>query len=179
MILLGETMAEPNLRWKACALAGVLVMLAWRSPVRADLTIKLVAPGIYYGNAPRSESDYEQLQRLGIKTVLDMRKSAPRRSRVEQDLVSAHGMVYRRVLMGFRPTRDFTPEAALQVLADPGLRPVYMHCVLGRDRAALVAALYRVRYLGWSREAAYAAMQSERFNPFLFDLDRYFWRYAR
>lgn len=148
-------------------------------PARADLKIQEVAPGVYYGASPRTEADYQQLQSLGIKTVLELRKFMRRGSEREEATVTSHCMAYRLVPMGFHPTRDCTPEAALAIVADPNYQPVYMHCLLGRDRTGLVAALYRVRYLGWSADAAYAVMQSERFNRLLLDLDRYFWRYAR
>ncbi len=160
-------------------LAACALWLACTASVQADLKVTQVSPAVYYGNSPRSESDYHQLQALGIRTVIDLRKFTPRASAREEAQVSAHGMTYRLIAMGFRPTRDWTPEEVLQVLADPDAQPVYLHCMLGRDRAGLVVALYRVRFLGWDRESAYAVMQQERFNPLLRDLDRYFWLYAR
>jgi tyrosine-protein phosphatase SIW14 len=160
------------------AMAVGLLQLA-TGPVRGELNIQEVSRGVYYGEAPSSAADYQQLQCLGIKTVLDMRKFSPHASAREEEIVSSYGMLYRHVPMGFQPTRDCTPEEALQILADPALQPVYMHCNLGRDRTGLVVALYRVRYLGWSSNAAYEDMQRERFNPLLRNMDRYFRRYAR
>lgn len=162
-------------------IAAVAALVAWLDvpAVRADLQIKEVAPGVYYGRVPKSEADYGQLQSLGIKTVLELRRFMPGRSAREECQVTTHGMIYRHIDFGFHPTRDCSPEAALQALADPALRPIYMHCVLGRDRTGLVVALYRVRYLGWAYSKAYADMMSDRANPFLFDLPRYFRRYAR
>ena len=160
------------------ALVGGVVLLGSDGASGRGFEVKEVAPGIYYGPAPQCEADYEQLQGLGIKTVLELQKSKPRRSAREQSQVTAHGMDYRLVRMGFHPAAEGTAEMALEILNDESLRPIFMHCVLGRDRAALVAALYRVRYLGWSYEAAHEVMQSERFNPFLFGLERYFRRYA-
>jgi tyrosine-protein phosphatase SIW14 len=144
----------------------------------ADITIEQVAPGIYYGGAPKSESDYRRLQALGIKTVVDLRKFKPRKTDQSEHIVPAYGVAFQHIPMGFWPSRDDSPEGILQVMADPGIRPIYVHCMLGRDRTALLVALYRVRYLGWTRDAAYAAMQSNRFNRLLRDLDRYFWQHA-
>ena len=163
----------------AAFVAGLLMLLALPAPLRAELKVKEVTPGVYYGNSPKSDSDYRELQVLGVKTVLDLRKFVSRRIATEQDCVPAYGMVYRQVAMGFQPTRDCTPEPVLQIMHDPSQQPIYVHCGLGRDRTALVAALYRVRYVGWTPEAAHAQMKSERFNRLLLDLDRYFSLYAR
>ena len=39
-------------------------------------------------------------------------------------------------------------------MSDKRLRPVYFHCTLGRDRTALIAALYEVYFLGLPPERA-------------------------
>ena len=156
-----------------------LAALLVTTPFRPVMEIKKVTDGVYYGAVPRADCDYRQLQALGIKTLIDGRKFRKRTSSEEASLAPVYGMTYRHIEMGFRPTRDFAPESVLRIAADPAVQPVYFHCKLGRDRAALIAALYRVRFLGWSPDAAYALMRSERFNPFLFDLRRYFWRYTR
>lgn len=161
------------------ALAGFLLLSAYVPAARAELDIKQASASVYYGAAPESETDYRRLQHLGIKTILDLRGGRASHIGCEQSQAAAHGMLSRHVALGFRPTRNGTPEAALRVLTDSNLQPVYVHCHHGRDRTGLVIALYRADYLGWSREAAYAEFQGQRFNGRLFDLDRYFWRFAR
>lgn len=162
----------------AVASAACLLLSVAAPAVRAELRITEVAPGIYSGDAPRSVADYRQLQSLGIKTVVELRRFMPRAIAREQGLVATYGMAYQRIPVGFRPTRDCSPEQVLQVLTDLRRQPVYMHCNLGQDRTGLIIALYRVRYLGWGRETAFAAMKRDEFNPLLLDLNRYFWRYA-
>ncbi len=158
-------------------LAALAVLLTSR-PATADLKVRMVAPGVYFGEAPRTDCDYRELQALGIRTVVELRKFLPRKSEQEQSVAASYGMAHVLIPMGFRPTADCTPEEALAAMTDPSLMNVYVHCVLGRDRTGLVVALYRVRYLGWPAATAYEQMRAERFNPLLRDLDRYFWRYA-
>jgi protein tyrosine/serine phosphatase len=145
----------------------------------AAIEIAEVSPGIYRGPAPYSASDYGQLQALGIKTVLDVRKFRRRRLEDECRRVKACGMTYKLVPVAFRPQRDGSAECALRALTDARLRPIYIHCELGRDRSGLVVALYRVRCEGWSLCAAYAEMERFDFNNRLRALENYFWDYAK
>jgi uncharacterized membrane protein YkoI len=43
--------------------------------------------------------------------------------------------------------------------------PVYVHCSAGKHRAGTIAALYRTRVQGWSKERAWAEQQSYGFGP--------------
>ncbi len=164
------------------ALSAALVAcgscLATRTAL-ANLNIRQVAPGIYEGRAPRTAADYQQLKSLGIKTVVEMRRYKPHAIAREQQALAAYGIREYRVPMGFSPLRDGSPEQVLRLLRDPELQPIYFHCNLGRERTGLVVALYRVRYQGWSRAAAYDEMRRTRFNPLLRGMDRYFWQRSR
>jgi len=156
-----------------CALG---LMLA--SPARADLQIAVVSPGIYRGPAPHTAADYRQLQALGIKTVLDVRKFRRRQMADECRCVRAYGMTYIQAPVAFRPERDGSAERALRTLADARLHPIYIHCELGRDRSGLIIGLYRVRCEGWSLCSAYCEMKRFGFRSFFRGLERYFWEYA-
>jgi hypothetical protein len=137
-----------------------------------------IAPGVYAGGAPRTQADYQRLQCLGIKTIVDVRDPYPRLAARAECGADAYCLNRVAIPLGYRPMCNNTPELVLQIMTDAEQLPVYIHCNLGRDRAALVVALYRVRYLGWSPETAYNVMRAQRFNPFLRGLDEYFWAYA-
>jgi protein tyrosine/serine phosphatase len=158
-----------------------VVCVGWLSlapPAAAELAIAQVSPGIYRGPEPETAADYRQLQRLGINTVLDIRKFNQREMDREARCVRAYGMNYRRCPVAFRPRRDGSAERAVRALADVRRHPVYIHCDLGRDRAGLIVALYRVRYECWSRCAAYAEMKSFGFKWRFRAMERYFWECA-
>jgi protein tyrosine/serine phosphatase len=163
---------------KSLLILSLTCCVTMASASTAAIEIAEVSPGIYRGPAPYTASDYRQLQALGIKTVLDIRKFRRRRLEEECRCVRAHDMMYTNVPVSFRPQRDGNAECALRALVDARRRPVYIHCELGRDRAGLIIALYRVRCEGWSLCAAYAEMERFGFNNRLRALENYFWDYA-
>lgn len=165
--------------FSAAGLAICSALLGPASMAVADLDAQQIAPGVYAGAAPQTAADYHALRQLQVRTVVDIRKYSRRARNRERCLVELHGMIYRHVPVGFLATRDNAPDEAFRLLADRRNHPVYIHCTLGRDRTGLVVALYRVRCLGWSPEAAYAAMEQEQFNPLLRGNDRYFWQSVR
>lgn len=161
-----------------CALSAFLTWGFSGHSAQAMPNIVRIAPGIYFGPAPRTDADYGHLQRLGIKTIVELRRFKHKAIDKERRMARAYGFCYRHVPMGFRKLRDGSPERVLRLLTDCPLHPIYVHCNLGRDRTGLVIALYRVRYQGWSRQAAKAEWKQGRFNPLLRGLDRYFKRRA-
>lgn len=160
--------------WRA-ALPFMFVLANWPLPARGELIVRELAPGIYYGAAPESAADYRTLKALGVKTIVELRKfwhGAIKRERIQ---ARRFGFAWRHVPIGFYPLRDGGPERVLRIVTAASRRPVYFHCNLGRDRAGLIVALYRVRFLGWSSSAAFSAMKRQQYNPKLKGLDDYFW----
>ena len=66
-------------------------------------------------------------------------------------------------------------------LSDPALRPIFVHCLLGKDRTALITGLYRVYYQDWTPEAAWAEMLRSGFHvrPTLRGFETYFWGHTK
>jgi len=118
-----------------------------------------VAPGVYRGEQP-GPGGYATLNRLGIKTVIDLRTSESERSQVE-----AAGM--RAIAVPIEMTRKGLKEKVDQVvalMADPANQPVYVHCRHGQDRTGIVVAAYRMTLDNWSLRDVEAEMQSFGFN---------------
>jgi len=117
-----------------------------------------VAPGIYRGAQPAKEG-YATLKKMGIKTVVNLRNGHG-----EKDDVEALGM--KSVEIPFT-TFSVDPEKVKKVLAilkDKSNLPVFIHCMEGKDRTGVVAAVYRMDVDGWSLKDADAEMLSYGFH---------------
>lgn len=112
-----------------------------------------VAPGIVRGAQPE-KGGLETLRKMGVRTVIDLRKEYDQRAQVE-----AAGMRYVHIPM---VEGDVDPKAvreALSALGDVGCQPVYIHCAGGRGRTGTVVAAYRMEMQTWSLRDAKAEMQ--------------------
>ena len=156
--------------------AMALVLTSGADAAQGDFSVRELGPGIYYGAAPETPADYCRLRSLGVKTIVELRKFQPRAIARERRLAGQYGLAWRHVPMGFHPLRDGSPECVLRIIAGSAHQPAYFHCNLGKDRAGLIVALYRVRFLGWAPGDAFAEMKRQQFNPKLQGLDDYFWR---
>ena len=107
---------------------------------------------VYRGAQP-DDAAWSALSKLGIKTVIDLRREGEHSLAAEAAAVQAAGMRY----VSF-PTNGFdTPQAdqiarVLEVLNSG--EPVFVHCKLGRDRTGAVIAAYRISHDGWENARA-------------------------
>jgi protein-tyrosine phosphatase len=108
-----------------------------------------VDEGIYKGSKPKSDADYEFLQSLHVRYVIDL-QVLPLVYRFEKRKAKRYGIEL--IPMGMNaspfPPAEKHVEKILAFLRDAQNHPVYFHCALGRDRTALVAALYEMYFLG-------------------------------
>ena len=106
-----------------------------------------------YRGAQPDAAGITNLQRLGIKTIIDLRMP----SEVNKDealLARANGMTCTNVpLRGVgRPTDDQVKQVLALIEAGPA--PVYVHCVHGADRTGTIIACYRIQRDQWTSNAA-------------------------
>jgi protein tyrosine/serine phosphatase len=131
-----------------------LALATLPATARADLNESEIAPGLYRGRVPKREADFAALQRLGIRTVVNIRGNAPLGSWRERRRVEAHGLNYLNLRMGFHPLRDGSGDRVLAAMADESLYPMYVHCQFDRDRTSAIVAGYRVQVQGWDIASA-------------------------
>jgi tyrosine-protein phosphatase SIW14 len=108
---------------------------------------------LYRGGQP-TEAGFDELVKMGVKTVIDLRE-AGERSLKEASLVTAAGMQYINVPM----TGLTAPTAAeiskiLGILEQESAGAVFVHCQRGADRTGTVIAAYRIDHDHWENSRA-------------------------
>lgn len=159
-----------HLRSMAMATLAVLLLtlpasaqLAVVDPVRIDNFARV--NGAYLRGAQPEGSDYTDLARLGVKTVINLIGDEDLDA-TEQASVEKHGMRYVPIPMSTRkaPTAQQL-ETFLSVVNDPASQPVYVHCVGGRHRTGVMTAVYRMIKDGISGAEAFAEMKRFKYGP--------------
>jgi len=112
-----------------------------------------VDDGVYKGSRPRTDADYRLLQSRHVKYILDL-ELLPLLQPSEQERAKRYGMevIHARINASPVPPSEEHIASILAILRDRRYRPIYFHCALGRDRTALVAALYKMYLWGCRNE---------------------------
>jgi protein tyrosine/serine phosphatase len=137
---------------------GVLAMALSLPTWPADLS----APGIpnfnqvnehvFRGGQPTAEG-WQSLAKLGVKTVIDLRRTDEHSPEAEAQEVTAVGMRYVNVPMkGVVSPSDEQITKVLSLLDSQD--PVFVHCKRGADRTGTVIACYRIAHDHWARKQA-------------------------
>ena len=122
--------------------------------------------GHVYRGAQPSESGFEYLAKIGVKTVLDLRESGDRASKEEQ-MVTALGLKYVNVAMsGLSPPTEAEISKILALLEDASSGAVFVHCMRGADRTGVVIAAYRIDHDHWNNDQALAEAKSDGMSFF-------------
>jgi protein-tyrosine phosphatase len=115
-----------------------------------------VDDGVYKGSRPKSNADFEFLQSLHIKYIVDL-QFLPFLHWSERKKAKQYGIVFIPARMNasiISPSQKHV-ESIMAILRDSRYRPVYFHCALGRDRTSLIATLYKMYFLGMSQPDAW------------------------
>jgi tyrosine-protein phosphatase SIW14 len=107
---------------------------------------------VYRGGQPSPEH-WQSLAKLGVKTVIDLRREDEHSTAAEAKAVAALGMNYINVPMKgvVAPTNEQIAKV-LAALDSEG--PVFVHCKRGADRTGTVIACYRIKHDHWQRPQA-------------------------
>lgn len=115
---------------------------------------------IYRGGQPVGDN-YRQLVEIGIKTVLDLRADSESGSKA-----LAEGAGLRYINLPMAPKQYPQPDAAqqfLEIVNDPSIWPVYVHCAGGRHRTGAMIAAYRITIDGWDKDRTCQEMKDYGF----------------
>jgi tyrosine-protein phosphatase SIW14 len=123
-----------------------------------------VSDSLFRGAQP--EMDHlDELQKLGITTIVDLRSESP--ALRERERAKAESLGIRFVSI---PVRGFATPTSEQLaeyftlLRQTPAQKVFVHCRYGEDRTGVFIAAYRIAFEHWTAGQAYSEMLSFGFN---------------
>ena len=147
------------LRNFAAALALLATPVAGHAAasIAGILNFHQVTDRLYRGGQPEGRA-WGDLARVGVKTVLDLRRGDEHSVAAESLAVCAAGMRYVNFPMNGSDTPTALQLSAPLALLDGG-GPAFVHCAQGRDRTGTVIAAYRISRQRWANRDALAEAQ--------------------
>jgi protein tyrosine phosphatase (PTP) superfamily phosphohydrolase (DUF442 family) len=117
-----------------------------------------VSDDLYRGAQPTAEG-MRNLEKLGVKTVVNLRWLHSDREKLEGTSLGYVHIPIRTWKLKSKHVLGF-----LKVVGDPNRRPVFVHCQHGADRTGTMAAFYRMVFEGWSKDRAIEEMTQGGYN---------------
>lgn len=110
-----------------------------------------VDDGVYKGSKPRSDADYAFLRSKHVKYILDL-ELLPSLRNAERKKAARYGiqLLHQRINASPFPPSEKHIRRIMAVLKDSRYHSIYFHCNYGRDRTSLIAALYKMYFMGMS-----------------------------
>ena len=134
-------------------LALVLSIPAWAAglEVTGVPNFHQVNENVYRGGQPSADG-WPSLAKLGVKTVIDLRRADEHSTEEEAKAVEAAGMKYVNVPMKgvVAPSEDQISKVLSLLLNSPD--PVFVHCKRGADRTGTIIACYRMTHDHWNNK---------------------------
>ena len=122
---------------------------------------------VLYRGAQPKEAGLEELKKLGITTIVDLRGEDREKFEWERRGAEALGMhIVHIPVSGWAPPSDEQVAQFLQLFRDGPRQKVFVHCRFGDDRTGVFVATYRMVVDKWSPEQAMGEMYFFGFNGF-------------
>ncbi|GAA5901404.1 hypothetical protein JCM5296_003001 [Sporobolomyces johnsonii] len=132
--------------------------------VRPPFHPSTILPGfLFLGQEPTCPADLDELERLGVKQVLNLAVECEDK---DDEVKNRFGRY------GWLPMTDSVEETGVQekldeacgILADAQLqsKPVYVHCRAGKSRSVTIVLAYLVYHNHWSLKRAYSYVAERR-----------------
>jgi uncharacterized protein (TIGR01244 family) len=112
-----------------------------------------------YRGAQPEPAGYQELAKMGVKTVICLRDSDPDLEPVQ----AAKLELVHIPIKTWHPTDDEVVKF-LKTVTDASKQPIYVHCKHGSDRTGTMCAIYRLAVDGWSKEDAIQEMTKGDFG---------------
>lgn len=117
-----------------------------------------VSDDLYRGAQPTAEG-MKQLEKLGVKTVVNLRSLHS-----DRDEIKDTGLAYEHINMTTWNTEDKDVVRFLRIVTDGSRTPVFVHCQHGADRTGTMCAIYHIAVQGWSKDEAIEEMTKGGFG---------------
>jgi tyrosine-protein phosphatase SIW14 len=101
-----------------------------------------------------TEYSEAHLKQMGIKTIINLRQPDARTQSEEREAHELGLNYYNEPLPGLSRPDDATVARVLNLINDPKLQPVFVHCKRGADRTGTIIACYRITHDHWAAPAA-------------------------
>jgi len=140
--------------------ANRAVVAAWAKAI--ELTglhnFHKVSDNLYRGAQP-TEEGMSQLEKLGIKTIINLRSFHSDRDEIKDAKFN-----YEHIYM--KPWHPEEKEIVrfLKIVTDANLVPVFVHCQHGSDRTGTMCAIYRIAVQNWPKDKAIEEMTKGDFG---------------
>lgn len=117
-----------------------------------------VSEDMYRGAQPTKEG-FKELEKLGIKTVVNLRSSHS-----DRDMLKGTNLGYEQIPMtAWHPEQEDSVRF-LKIVTDANRTPVFVHCRYGADRTGTMCAIYHIAVQGWSKDEAIEEMTKGDFG---------------
>lgn len=103
-----------------------------------------LSPTLYSGSAPEGDAGFENLRKLGIRTVLSVDGALPEIERAHRA-----GLRYIHIPCGYDGIGIETQVRLIQAVRSAA-QPVYVHCHHGKHRSVTAAAVLAMAREGWT-----------------------------
>ncbi len=113
----------------------------------------------YYRGAQPSAEGMAELQKLGVKTVVNLRAVNS-----DRDEIGKLPLGYEHISFKAWHAEDEDVVRFLKIVTDPAKQPVFVHCQHGADRTGTMTAIYRILVQGWTKQEAIAEMTQGNFG---------------
>ena len=132
----------------------------WAKPLELTGVPNLykVSDELYRGAQPSNEG-MRQLEKLGIKTIINLRSVHS-----DTDEIENTGLSYEHIRMLTWNTQDEDVVRFLKIVTDSNNTPVFVHCQYGADRTGTTCAIYRIAVEGWNKNEAIKEMTEGGFG---------------
>jgi tyrosine-protein phosphatase SIW14 len=112
----------------------------------------------FYRSEQPSQKGMQELERLGISTVLNLRNVRNDNCEVRKTNLNLAHYPINTWKMNYHDIVN-----ALKIIEN-SKKPVLVHCLHGSDRTGVIVAAYRMAVDGWSREEAIAEFKLAQFG---------------